>query len=140
MFARAGYELAPIEYDLKLSMLNKQATDLVTLPEILSTEHFVSDEITHTLSENAAENELSLSGIFREQVTPRKTTTKCQPESDLASTHATASPSKTKGKLDFSVNHPSNQNHVKQSLLGMLGSSLQYLREALIGAEFSDDD
>ena len=112
----------------------------MTLPEILSTEHFVSDELTHTLSENAPDNELSLSSIFREQTSQGKTTSKCQTESVMTSPNSTASPSKAKEKVNSAVNNSSDEKHVRQSLLGMLGSSLQYLREALIGADFSDDD
>ncbi len=50
VYNKAGYDLSIFEYDLKLSILGKAETDLISLGEILTTEDFVRGELEDTNS------------------------------------------------------------------------------------------
>ena len=66
LFERAGYELSPVEHDYKLQMLGKADGEWVSFDEILSSERFVTEQITTSLDRNKRSRKLSAdSGTHR---------------------------------------------------------------------------
>jgi hypothetical protein len=141
MYKKAGYNLTPLECDLKLKILNKSGKDAVTLSEIFTTEKYVSDGFAEIFEDGCSDSDLDFSEILcgqghEEVEEPASFSTPKNNFEDFSSINKPKKPvcqTQVNSSLKLDASVPSTRT-VTENTFTKLTQKIKSLRDALFAA------